>query len=145
MPATGAANSRAGELLGELQQDTSMFIYEDLRWCRFYPVFRQFLLWQQEREYSAEEQKRLYSRAALYYELHDDYKRLDCYTRSGEYQKVSELLIKNSERHPGIAHYDEMEDYYRALPREEVLASPALMAGMGLHPGCPWGGSRFRR
>ncbi len=128
-----SANSRAGELLGELQQDTSMFIYEDLRWCRFYPVFRQFLLWQQEREYSAEEQKRLYSRAALYYELHDDYKRaLDCYTRSGEYQKVSELLIKNSERHPGIAHYDEMEDYYRALPREEVLASPALMAGMSM-------------
>ena len=41
-----SANSRAGELLGELQQDTSMFIYVDLRWCGLYPVFRKFLLWQ---------------------------------------------------------------------------------------------------
>ena len=128
-----SGNSRAGELLGELQQDTSMFCYDGLHRCRFLPVFRQFLLWQQERACSAEELDRLYGRAALYYELHDDYKSaLDCYTRCGAYQKVSELLIKNSERHPGIAHYDEMEDYYRALPREEVLASPALMAGMSM-------------
>lgn len=51
-----SGNSRAGELLGELQQDTSMFRYDDLHRCHFWPVFRQFLLWQQEREYSAEEQ-----------------------------------------------------------------------------------------
>ena len=128
-----SGNSRAGELLGELQQDTSMFLYDGLHRCRFHPVFRQYLLWQQEREYSAEEQNRLYGRAALYYELYDDYKSaLDCYARSGEFQKVSELLIKNSELHPGMAHYDEMEDYYRALPREKVLSSPALMAGMSM-------------
>ena len=128
-----SGNSHAGELLGELQQDTSMFLYDDLHHCRFLPDFRQYLLWQQEREYSAEEQNRLYSRAALYYELHDDYKSaLDCYTRCGEYQKVSDLLIKNSELHPGLAHYDEMEDYYRALPREQILSSPALMAGMSM-------------
>ena len=128
-----SGNNRAGELLGELQQDTSMFHYDDLHRCHFWPVFRQFLLWQQEREYSAGEQKRLYGRAALYYELHDDYKNaLDCYTRCGEYQKVSDLLIKNSGLHPGLAHYDEMEDYYRALPREQVLSSPALMAGMSM-------------
>ena len=43
---------------------------------------RIILLWQQEREYSAEEQNWLYGRAALYYELHDNYKNaLDCYTR----------------------------------------------------------------
>lgn len=128
-----SGNSHAGELLGELQQDTSMFLYDDLHHCRFLPDFRQYLLWQQEREYSAEEQNRLYSRAALYYELHDDYKSaLDCYTRCGEYQKVSDLLIKNSELHPGLAHYDEMESYYRSLPREQVLASPALMSGMSM-------------
>ncbi len=128
-----SGNSRAGELLGGLQQDTSMFRYDDLHRCRFHPVFRQYLLWQQEREYSAEEQDRLYGRAALYYELHDDYKNaLDCYARSGEYQKVSGLLIKNSELHPGLAHYNEMEDYYRTLPREQVLSSPALIAGMSM-------------
>lgn len=128
-----SGNSRAGELLGELQQDTSMFLYDDLHRCRFWPEFRQFLLWQQERTYSAEEQNRLYSRAALYYELHDDYKNaLDCYTKCGEYQKVSELLIKNSELHPSLAHYDELEAYYRALPRERILESPALIAGMSM-------------
>ena len=128
-----SGNSRAGELLGALQQDTSMFLYDGLHRCRFLPDFRQFLLWQQEREYSAEEQNRLYGRAGLYYELHDDYKNaLDCYTRCGEYQKVSDLLIKNSELHPGLAHYDEMEPYYRSLPREQVLASPALMSGMSM-------------
>ena len=128
-----SGNSHAGELLGELQEDTSMFRYDDLHRCHFWPVFRQYLLWQQEREYSAEEQDRLYARAALYYELRDDYKSaLDCYTRCGEFQKVSELLIKNSELHPGLAHYDEMEDYYRALPREQILSSPALMAGMSM-------------
>ena len=128
-----SGNNRAGELLGELQQDTSMFLYDDLHRCRFLPDFRQYLLWQQEREYSTEEQNRLYSRAALYYELRDDYKNaLDCYAKCGEYQKVSDLLIKNSELHPGMAHYDEMETYYRALPREQVLASPALMSGMSM-------------
>lgn len=128
-----SGNSRAGELMGELQRDTSMFLYNDTQHCRFWPVFRQYLLWQQEREYSEGEQKRLYGRAALYYELHDDYNNaLECYTKSGEYRKVSELLIKNSELHPGLAHYDEMEDYYHALPREEILASPALIAGMSM-------------
>ena len=57
-----SGNSRAGELLGELQQDTSMFRYDDLHRCHFWPVFRQFLLWQQEREYRAEEQNWLYGR-----------------------------------------------------------------------------------
>lgn len=128
-----SGNSRAGELLGKLQQDTSMFLYNDLHRCRFWPVFRQFLLWQQERTYSAEEQNRLYSRAALYYELHDDYKNaLECYTKCGEYRKVSDLLIKNSELHPSLAHYDEMETYYRALPHEQILESPALIAGMSM-------------
>lgn len=128
-----SGNNHAGEILGELQQDTTMFHFDSLRRCRFWPEFRQYLLWQQEREYSAEEQKRLYARAALYYELHDDYKNaLDCYTKCGDFRRVSELLIKNSELHPGVAHYDEMEPYYRALPREDILSSPALIAGMSM-------------
>lgn len=126
-------NSRAGELLGQLQQDTSMFLYDGLHQCSFWPLFQQYLLWQQERELSADEQKNLYGRAALYYELHDDYIRaLDCYVKCGEHNKVSELLLKNSELHPGLAHFDEMEPYYRALPREKILASPALMCGMSM-------------
>ena len=50
----------------------------------------------------------------------------------GEYHKISELLIKNSSLHPGVAHYEDMEPYYRALPREQILASPVLMSGMSM-------------
>lgn len=126
-------NSRAGELLGELQQDTTMLLYDDLRHYHFWPLFRQFLLWQQEREYSREEQKGLYNRAALYYELQEDYTNaLACYSHCGNHRKLSELLVKNSQRHPGVANFDEMEPYYRALSREEILASPALMCGMSM-------------
>lgn len=128
-----SGNQYAGKLLGEMQQDSTMFLYDDLCHCRFWPVFRQFLMWQQEREYSQDEQERLYERAALYYELHDDYKNaLFCYTRCGKYEKISDLLIKNSELHPGLAHYDEMETYYRSLPKDQILSSPMLMAGMSM-------------
>lgn len=127
------ANSRAGELLAELQECTSMLLYDNLRQYRFWPQFRQFLLWQQDREYSAEDQRALYSRAGLYYQLQEDYtSALACYSRCGDYQKVSELLVRNSELHPGLAHFDEMEPYYRALPREQILTSPALMCGMSM-------------
>ena len=128
-----SGNSRAGELLGEVQQDTTMFLYDNLHHCRFWPLFRQYLLWQQDREYSTGEQRNLYARAALYYELHDQFKpALDCYTKCGEYHKISQLLIKNSSLHPGVAHYEDMEPYYRALPREQILASPVLMSGMSM-------------
>ena len=130
---TVTGNSRAGELLGQLQQDTSMFLYDGLHVCRFWPFFKEYLMWQQELEFSAEEQKNLYRRAALYYELHGDYiSALDCYVKCGEHNKVSELLLKNSELHPGLANFDEMEPYYRALPRETIMASPALMCGMSM-------------
>ena len=52
---------------------------------------------------------------ALYYELKEDYAHaLECYTKSGDHAKISELLIRNSELHPGMGHYSEME---KVLPR----------------------------
>ncbi|MEG1747789.1 MAG: LuxR C-terminal-related transcriptional regulator, partial [Oscillospiraceae bacterium] len=46
--------------------------------------------------------------------------------------KVKELLVKYAEHHPGAGQFYEMEDYYYALPREEVLRSPALLCGMSM-------------
>lgn len=84
-------------------------------------------------ERSAMQPDEAYRRAGLYYELHDDYRRaLDCYSGSGDHRKVSELLVKNTQRHPGAAHYYDMERYYFALPREDVLRSPALLCGMSM-------------
>ena len=80
-----------------------------------------------------EKQRALFIRGGLYYELKEDFSSaLDCYTRGGDHAKVSELLIRNAELHPGMGHYAEMEQYYRALPEAEILASPSLMQGMSM-------------
>lgn len=128
-----SGDSQVGELLGRMQCDTTMLLFDGLDTYHYWPIFREFLLWKLHQTLNETEQKALYSRAALYYELHDEIdKALDCYSRAADTQKVSELLIKNAEQHPGIGHYHEMEDYYFALPREEIIQSPALMCGMSM-------------
>ena len=123
----------AGELLEWLLSNTTMLRYDDVQHFRFWPQFRAFLLWELEREYTEEKRRALFNRGGLYYELKEDYARaLDCYTKGGDHSKVSELLIRNAELHPGMGHYEEMEQYYRALPESEILASPALMQGMSM-------------
>ena len=52
--------------------------------------------------------------------------------QGSDHAKVSELLIRNAELHPGMGHYAEMEKYYRSLPESEILASPSLMQGMSM-------------
>lgn len=123
----------AGDLLDWLQRNTTMLRYDDRQHIRFWPQFRAFLLWEMDREYTDEKRKALISRGGLYYELKEDYARaLACYTMSGDHSKVSELLVRNAELHPGMGHYSEMEKYYRSLPEAEILASPALMQGMSM-------------
>ena len=57
---------------------------------------------------------------------------MQCYAKSGDHSKVSELLEKNAMLHPGMGHYYEMERYYRDLPENEILNSPALMQSMSM-------------
>lgn len=128
-----SGNPHAGELLDALLQNTTMLRNDDIRKYYFWPQFRSFLLWEMDREYTAEKKKVLFSRGGLYYELKEDYVRaLECYTTGGDHSKVSELLIRNAELHPGMGHYSEMEKYYRSLPESEILASPSLMQGMSM-------------
>ena len=123
----------AGSRLDWLLSHTTMLRYDDMQHFRFWPQFRDFLLWEMAREYSEEKRRALFSRGALYYELKEDYAHaLECYTRCGDHAKVSELLIRNAELHPGMGHYSEMEKYYRSLPEAEIAASPALMQGMSM-------------
>lgn len=128
-----SGNSRAGEVLGRLQRDTTMFLQRRLDRYTFWPIFQTFLLWKMDQEYSHEQKRDLYSRGGLYYELREDFgNALACYSKIGAYEKISNLLVKNAQVHPGMGHYDEMEPYYRALPESEILASPALMQGMSM-------------
>ena len=128
-----SGDPRAGERLDWLLRYTTMLRYDDCQRFHFWSGFRAFLLWEMEREYTEEKRRALLSRGGLYYELKEDFSSaLDCYTRGGDHAKVSELLIRNAELHPGMGHYAEMEQYYRALPEAEILTSPSLMQGMSM-------------
>ena len=128
-----SGDPHAGDMLDWLLRNTTMLRCDDLQRFRFWPQFRSFLLWEMEREYTEEKRRALFSRGGLYYELKEDYAHaLECYTMGGDHSKVSDLLVRNAELHPGMGHYSEMEKYYRTLPESEVLASPALMQGMSM-------------
>ncbi len=128
-----SGNHDAGELLGSIQRDTTMLLFDGLDTYRFWPIFRDFLTWEMQQALTNEEIRSLYSRAALYYELKDELsKSLHFYSLAMEQSKVSALLIKNAQLHPGVGHYREMEHYYFSLPKEEILRSPALMCGMSM-------------
>lgn len=133
MAAAVSGDPQAGALLGRLKVDTNMLIYDDVNTYRFYMIFRDFLCWETEQMCTPDERSELFKRAGLYHELRGDIvSALDCYSKGGESHKVSELLEKHARLHPGVGHYYEMEGYYRALPKEEVLRSPSLMCGMSM-------------
>ena len=128
-----SGDPRAGERLDWLLRYTTMLRYDDCQRFHFWSGFRAFLLWEMEREYTEEKRRALLSRGGLYYELKEDYAHaLECYTSGGDHSKVSELLVRNAELHPGMGHYAEMEKYYRSLPEAEILASPSLMQGVSM-------------
>ena len=128
-----SGDPNAGEMLDWIQHNTTMILYDNIRKFRFWPQFRDFLLWELEREYSPQKRSAVLSRGGLYYELKGDYVRaLECYSKGGDHSKVSEILIRNGELHPGMGHYSEMEKYYRSLPESEILESPSLMQGMSM-------------
>ena len=126
-----SGDPHAGERLAWLQHNTTMLRPDDVQRFRFWPQFRTFLLWEMDREYSEEKRRTVLGRGGLYYELKEDYSHaLECYTMAGDHSKVSELLVRNAELHPGMGHYSEMEKYYRSLPEQEIAASPALMLSL---------------
>ena len=128
-----SGNNDASAQLDWIQRNTTMLRYDGIHTFHFWPGFREFLLWEMDREYSGEMRQMVFRRGGLYYELRDDYPNaLECYVRGDDHAKVSELLIRNAGLHPGMGHYLEMARYYRSLPEREILASPALMQGMSM-------------
>ena len=121
---------RAGQLLDWILKNSSMLLEEGGQ-LRFWPQYRAFLQWEMEKTFPDGKVKALLSRGGLYYELKEDYPHaLECYRQADDHSKVSEILVRNAELHPGMGHYSEMEKYYRSLPEAEILDSPALMQGM---------------
>lgn len=123
----------AGERIANLRQTSNMLLFDSMDKMHFWPVFREFLLWEQKREYTDEQRRALYARAGLCFELRENYgKALECYSKSGESAKVSELLIRSMALHPGMGHYEELDKYFMSLSEERIKSSPALMQGMSM-------------
>lgn len=94
---------------------------------------RRFFLWKRDLVRSKDEISENYRRAADYYESAGDIPNaLKYYKKAGATQRVRELLIRNANLHPGNGHFVETKEYYFDLPREEILGSPVLMAGMSM-------------
>lgn len=128
-----SGDNMAGEFLSKIRENSNMLRVSGINTFCFWPIFCDFLIWEQNKVYTVEEQRALYSRGGLYYELHENYaKALECYSKSGEQSKGSELLIKKTRQHPGMGHYEDMEKYYLSLPDSIVKGSPALMQGKSM-------------
>ena len=109
----------------------SYFTFQPPDFYSVHPLFHNYLMRKQRLICAQDFIASTYHNAALYYELEDDIENaLKYYQLSGDTDKISELLILNSQLHPGNGHYYETETYYRVLPKETILASPALMSGM---------------
>ncbi len=122
----------AGEMLATLQK-VSRMLKSDGKSFYFWEIFRDFLMWEQDRCYTEEQKRALFSRGALYYELKEDYVRaLEFYSKSGEQNKVSGLIIKITGLHPGMGHYEELEKYFLSLSDGIIAESPSLMQGMSM-------------
>ena len=94
---------------------------------------RKFFCWKQKLTWSREAILENYSRGGNYYEIHNDIPQaLKYYKLAGDIQRVKELLVRNVSMHPGVGHYVETKEYYFDLPREQILESPVLMAGMSM-------------
>lgn len=128
-----SGNTHVGELIGVVQRDSTMLSFDGIETYSFQPFFQQFLLWQMQKKLTDPEQKMVYSRAALYYELQDNLdKSLKYYSLADEKNKVSELLIEKADQHPGIGYYYQLQKHYFSLSREEILKSSSLISGMSM-------------
>lgn len=128
-----SGNNQVNELIAQLRHETSMVLFDGIDTYHFWPLFRRFLQWEMQQACTVDQQNEIYRRAGLYYELHEDYPHaLDCFSKSGDHYKVSDLLVKNAQKHSGEANFYELEKYYNALPREDILRSSTLMCGMSM-------------
>ena len=120
-----SGDPRAGERLDWLLRYTTMLRYDDCQRFHFWSGFRAFLLWEMEREVYRGKRKALFSRGGLYYELKEDYAHaLECYTSGGDHSKVSELLVRNAELHPGMGHYARWKNTTAACRRRKFSPLP---------------------
>lgn len=111
-----------GEVLSGLIKNSGMLIADGADSFRFRDIFREFLTREDARTRTDAQRRTALSRGGLYYELHGNVGRaLYFYDKSGESDKVSELLIKSTYLHPGMGHYEELENFSETLGKGDAV------------------------
>lgn len=126
-------DSQVERTLAHLLQISSFIDKTGSTYAIRYPPFRAYLRHKAETTWSRQEVDAVYVNAGMYFQLHGDLPAaLDCYAKSGNHAKVSEILAEHSKQHPGHGVYYQLRKYYRSLPEAEILVSPELMSGMSI-------------
>lgn len=100
---------------------------------RMRKILLDYLRYKLQTDLTKAQRNNVYNNAGLYYELVEDiHGAMDCYEKSGNQDKIADLLVQNAGKHVGAGHYYETRKYYFAMPEEQVKQSPALMAGMSI-------------
>lgn len=121
-------------ILLERAQAVGSFLHlnEDMKY-EMKLMLRRYFLWKRSIVFPAKDIIDIYDRAGLYYEVEGQIETaLFYYDKAGDEEKVSKILIRNAQNHPGTAHFFETKEYYFRLPEELVEESPTLMAGMSM-------------
>ncbi len=126
-------DSQVEQTLTHLLQISSFIDKKGNAYSIRYQPFRTYLQHKAETTWSRREVDAMYTTAGTYFQLHGDLPAaLDCYSKSGNHAKVSELLAEHAKQHPGQGAYYQLRRYYRSLPESEIRSSPELMCGMSI-------------
>lgn len=97
------------------------------------PVLRSGLLKRARRLWGSEKCREIYYNAAHFYEMQDNVlTALELYEKSGNKNRIRELLIRNAGKNPGNGHYFQLRKYYLSLSEEEIAGDAILMSGMSM-------------
>jgi len=126
-------DSQTEQTLTHLLQISSFIDQKGDTFTIRYQPFRDHLRHKAETTWSRQAVDAIYSSAGTYFQLRGDLPAaLDCWSKTGDHAKVSELLVEHSRQHPGHGAYYQLQRYYRSLPDQEILACPELMCGMSI-------------
>ncbi len=127
------ASGSAGETLDRLQAESAILDYDGVSAFRIRPMFRDFLLWEMGRACTEAQQRAMLCRAGEYYARRGEaLPALDCYARAGDRDRAAALLAKCAASGPAAEELPALAQYFRALPEEELRASPPLLRGLAV-------------
>jgi len=128
---TGVADPQ--EIMAEIVDVGSFVTRTDQNTFSFREEVITFLDSRRSAYFTEAESKNNYKRAAKYYAEHNDLlNAARYYDKAKANDDVVDILIQNSQLHPGTGYYRELKRYYISLPEEIVLKVPELMAGLSI-------------